>query len=49
MKAHFMEVHHEVYRSDPEWIELVVDDEHKKQLKTVWLPIAHRLVFYHFC
>ena len=35
MKAHFMEVHHEVYRSDPEWIELVVDDEHKKQLKTV--------------
>ena len=30
-----MEVHHEVYQEDPDWVELLVDEEHKKQLKVV--------------
>ena len=35
LKAHLMEVHHEVYQEDPDWVELLVDEEHKKQLKVV--------------
>ena len=30
MKQHTMEVHHEVYDEDPDWRELMVDDEKNK-------------------
>ena len=35
MKAHLMEVHHEVFQGDPDWLDLLVDDENKKNLKMV--------------
>ena len=30
MKQHTMEVHHEVYDEDPDWRELMVEDEKNK-------------------
>ena len=36
-----MEVHHEVYQEDPDWVELLVDEEHKKQLKVVSISYTY--------
>ena len=34
MKSHLMEVHHD-HQEDSDWVDLLVDDEYKQQLKKV--------------
>ena len=38
MKQHIMELHHVVYDEDPDWLELMVEDEKNKYYQSQVTP-----------